>query len=709
MKIKKNKINSLLIEIFTEELPNKNLKNISFIFSNSFINFFKKKDILNTFSILNIFVTTRRISINISKVLSKSFRKIFYKNLITIDIFNNKFAKKKLIKKYLMIDCKLSSIKKITKLVYKKNQYLIIYGIKNDLYLLNVLKNALNISISNLSIYRFMKYHISSKNKIVNFIRPVNKLIILLGNDIIPLKILKIISNRYTIGHRFLSKKLIIIDNSNNYQFILINIANVVVSFYKRKKIIIKNLEKLCIQKNKRLFFNISINNLILHSNSLIELPGLFLNNFNNIFLNLPLEFLIIIINCKQKSFYLLNTEKNVIDSNFLVINNLNTNTSCNIIGNKYIIHSNLKDVKLFYESDKKKLLISYIKNFSYKIYQSGLGSQLEKIDRIILLSYKISNQLNISFKSIFRTVVLSKADLNTYLVESLNELQGLIGSYYANINGEIENLSSALMNQYCIKLNKIIKKKHLSIAILFISTRIELIFGLYFINKPSSGEKDPYGIRRASLGIISIFEKINSKNLFSIRFNKFLELMKLINCSNFIFNLLNLDNYEILEKIKIFIYEKFLNKFLRNIYIDKLLIDFNYSFNNIFNIILDFKEFLYISFFNIIFINIKRIKNIIKKIEKINKNFSINIFENSAEIEMNNIKKILIPKILFSIINENFFETLIDFYKLHKFMKIFFKNVFIKNENIFINYNRNNFLIVIKQEINKFLKVYKF
>src|SRR5690606_24230149 len=194
----------------------------------------------------------------------------------------------------------------------------------------------------------------------------------------------------------------------------------------------------------------------------------------------------------------------------FLIVSNMHTDDPANIIeGNQRVVRPRLADAQFFFDTDRKTPLAARVPQLGSIVYHNKLGTQLERVERVRAIARGVAGQLGGDAAAADRAALLAKADLGTNMVGEFPELQGIMGAYYAAGDGEPEAVVQALRGQYRIRLDAPVTPDTLAAAALFIAERAETLVGIWGIGLAPTGERDPFGLRRAALGLISAFEQL--------------------------------------------------------------------------------------------------------------------------------------------------------------------------------------------------------
>lgn len=344
-------------------------------------------------------------------------------------------------------------------------------------------------------------------DKDIQFIRPVHWAVMLYGNEIIPATILGLATGNKTYGHRFHHPEAIELKNPNEYEAKLEN-AFVIADFEKRKDRII-NLIK---EKNETPILDTA---LLDEVTSIVEWPVALIGSFNEEFLKVPKEALIAAMQDHQKCFPI--QEAGSLLPHFITISNIESKDEKVVIhGNERVINARLSDAKFFYETDCKQTLTERSETLKTVVFQAKLGTLHEKSERIAKLAKFIAEKIDANPELAERAGLLCKADLVSNMVNEFPELQGIMGYYYALNDKEDEAVAVAIRDQYLIPLPANLNNPTSQAVAL--ADRIDTLVGIFGIHQAPTGDKDPFGLRRAAITVLKILiEKKLSLNLIEL------------------------------------------------------------------------------------------------------------------------------------------------------------------------------------------------
>jgi glycyl-tRNA synthetase beta chain len=333
------------------------------------------------------------------------------------------------------------------------------------------------------------------------FIRPVKWMVVLFGQQVIPHKGFNLQAGRETIGHRFHHPEPLSIREPREYESRLYSLGYVMADFAKRKAYIEKKLNA-AVPSTHRV---IVPQNLLHEVTSLVEWPVILKGKFDAQFLSVPREALITSMQSHQKVFPIEN-QHGQLQPEFLIVSNIDSKDPSKVIhGNERVIRARLSDAEFFYKKDSSQDLASHSKALKSVIFQEKLGSIDDKSRRIAKLSVYIAKQLNENEEQAKRAALLCKCDLLSEMVGEFPSLQGTMGGYYATASKENPAVAQAISEHYQPRFAQDSLPESMLGSIVSIADKIDTVVGVLGIKLRPTGEKDPYGLRRAGLSILKI------------------------------------------------------------------------------------------------------------------------------------------------------------------------------------------------------------
>jgi glycyl-tRNA synthetase beta chain len=381
----------------------------------------------------------------------------------------------------------------------------------------DVLPDAINNALKKLPIAKNMRWGSNA----YHFVRPVHNLLILSDNKVIckNSQFLGLTPNDYTYGHRIMSEGKITISSPATYVETMEKEGKAVVNFDKRRSKIEQKLA------SKALELNLTTNDtpgLLDEVTALVEHPVVLQGEFNVDFLKVPQECLILSMAKNQKYFALLDSTGKL-SNKFLFVANLESKSPQTIIGgNEKVLAARLNDAKFFFETDQKHQLGYFVEKLRNVTYHNKLGSQRERVDRLERIAEQLAEFIGVRPKLAKDTAHLLKADLTTEMVGEFPELQGVIGKYYARNQGKSEDVANAIEQHYFPRSSHDKLPESDLAIIMALSDKLETLVGILGIGYTPTGDKDPFALRRAALGIVRI---LLQNEFASFELNKLLDI----------------------------------------------------------------------------------------------------------------------------------------------------------------------------------------
>ena len=531
--------------------------------------------------------------------------------------------------------------------------------------------------------------------------RPLKSIIALFNDEVINFNFFHLQSGNLTSMDGANDEIVKKINNFKTYLNILKS-QNIILDHEKRKSIVIKKMNSICNAKELRNHFN---EKLIEEVVNLVEKPNVILCKFDEIYLKIPQEILIVTMQQHQKYFPLFDYS-NKLTNLFLLVSNLPDKKGYIKIGNQRVIESRLSDAKFFWEKNKNQSLVKQVGKLKNLYFFNQLGTFYNRTQRLRKLAVMIADQLNISKEKVEIASSICKADLVSDLVREYPELQGIMGKYFAKEQGFEEDVSMAISDHYLpIGINSEVPKKPISIAVSLID-KIDILVGFFGINEKPTSSKDPFALRRNAIGLLRII----IENKLTI------QLKDLINYSTVLYEKQNVKfvNKSTTKEVLFFLRERFKN-LLKDKKIRNDIIEAVDSSHRSHDFLILYKKCLIINK-NIskdicknIIETYKRVSNIIEHELKNKKEQVLGQPESflfKKDEEKNLYDKINEIREYFSSIRkyESYDETLKVLSEAKPTTDIFFENVIVNDENSDIKKNRLELLQMFCKTYNSFI-----
>ncbi len=338
----------------------------------------------------------------------------------------------------------------------------------------------------------------------LRFARPIRWLLVLYGDQTIPFHMENITASNYTYGHRFLSGGRLTITNADEF-FAALKQAHVIYDQEERRQIILEGAKKLAESVGGSLVYD---EELLSEVTYIVEYPTPLMGSFDEEFLALPTEAVITPMKEHQRYFPVVDGKGKLLP-HFVTVRNGGSDYIDEVRkGNERVLRARLKDADFFYREDKKFPLEHYVDKLKNVLFQAELGSLYDKTQRIIGICDFICGQLDLSKSEtdiVKRAAYLCKADLVTQMVNEFDELQGIMGMYYASESGEKPEVACAIGGQYKPAFAGDELPQTLAGRILSAADKIDTVAGCFSKGLEPTGSQDPYGLRRSVIGIINL------------------------------------------------------------------------------------------------------------------------------------------------------------------------------------------------------------
>ncbi|MFT2789784.1 glycine--tRNA ligase subunit beta [Serratia sp. T13T92] len=366
-----------------------------------------------------------------------------------------------------------------------------------------LLAGMVSTALSKLPIPKLMRWG----DKETQFVRPVHTVTLLLGAELIPGTVLGIDSARTIRGHRFMGEAEFTIDNADQYPQILLERGKVVADYQTRKSLIKRDAELAAQQIGGKADLSES---LLEEVTSLVEWPVVLTAKFEEKFLAVPAEALVYTMKGDQKYFPVYDAAGKLLP-NFIFVANIESKDPQQIIsGNEKVVRPRLADAEFFFNTDRKQRLEDNLPRLETVLFQQQLGTLRAKTDRIQAMAGWIAGQIGADVNHATRAGLLSKCDLMTNMVFEFTDTQGVMGMHYARHDGEAEDVAVALNEQYQPRFAGDELPQSLVACSLAIADKMDTLAGIFGIGQHPKGDKDPFALRRAALGVLRIIVEKN-------------------------------------------------------------------------------------------------------------------------------------------------------------------------------------------------------
>jgi len=498
---------SLLVELNTEELPPKALESLSEAFAAGIDRGLRARNFLAADSTATAFGAPRRLAVHISSVAARSPEQPFRQKLVPVSIGLDAQgnATPALTKKLAAIGVDLDH-RQLLREHDGKQEVLVYAGIRPGADLADGLQQALDEAVGKLPIPKVMNYQLADGATTVQFVRPAHRLVALHGANVVAVRTLGLDAGRETFGHRFHSDGPLRITDADSYAAQLEGEGKVIASFAARRA----RIAELVVGAAGRLGAQPVMPEALLDEvAALVEWPVVYASEFEAEFLSVPQECLVLTMQQNQKYFALQDDSGRLLNR-FLLVSHLEASDggAAIIAGNARVVRARLADAKFFFDQDRRRTLESRLPLLASVIYHAKLGSQLERVERITGIAVEIAKSLGVDRTHVERAARLAKADLRTDMVGEFPELQGLMGRYYAQHDGEPADVAGAIEDHYRPRFADDELPSSSVGTCVALADKLETLVGLFGIGEKPTGDKDPFALRRHAIGVLRMLSE---------------------------------------------------------------------------------------------------------------------------------------------------------------------------------------------------------
>ncbi|KEQ16601.1 glycine--tRNA ligase subunit beta [Endozoicomonas numazuensis] len=484
-----------LVELGTEELPPKALKKLSNAFTQGIVDRLKSAQL--SFDSFEAFAAPRRLALLIKGLeTAQPDQQMERRGPAVKAAFDAEGKATKAAEGFARSNG--VTVDQLETLETDKGAWLVYRAVQQGSETTQLLPEIISQSLNELPIPKRMRWGARR----TEFVRPVHWLVMLMGEEVVDCEILGLKSGNQTRGHRFHANQPLTINQPADYQNLLREQGKVMALFEERRNLIKKQVTDVATGLGGEAVIDVD---LLDEVTALNEWPVALSGRFDDEFLEVPAEALISSMKEHQKYFHVVSNEGNLLP-HFITISNIESLQPEHVVsGNERVIRPRLADAKFFFDTDKKTSLDARRETLKPIIFQAQLGSLFNKTDRIAKLAGFIAKQEGGQEQLAVRAGELCKSDLTSEMVLEFPELQGIMGQYYGANDGEPEEVCLALNEQYMPRFAGDELPSNLTGCAVAIADKIDTITGIFGINQPPSGNKDPFALRRATLGVLRI------------------------------------------------------------------------------------------------------------------------------------------------------------------------------------------------------------
>ena len=516
---------NLLVELFVEELPPKALQKLGDAFASVLHDQLAAQGLTTAASAVTAYASPRRLAAHISAVLAQAPDKAVSQKLmpVAVGLEADGQPKPALLKKLAALGADASVVPSLQRVHDGKADVLYFASTAQGASLAAGLQKALDEAIAKLPIPKVMTYQLPDGWSSVHFVRPAHGLVALHGADVVPVSALGLHAGNSTQGHRFeATVNPVVLHNADSYAQQLRDQGAVIASFAERRADIVQQLKQAA-DKVGGGVVAIEDEALLDEVTALVERPNVLICQFEEEFLAVPQECLILTMKANQKYFPLLDAQGKLTHQ-FLIVSNIAPHDASAVIqGNERVVRPRLADAKFFFDQDRKKTLASRVPQLAKVVYHNQLGTQGERVERVRAIAKAIAVQLfdnlgaqHASLSShegqvaeewlltcVDNAALLAKTDLVTDMVGEFPELQGTMGAYYALNDGLPDTVAHAIEDHYKPRFaGDQLPRDNVGLVVA-LADKLETLVGMFGIGNLPTGDRDPFALRRHALGVI--------------------------------------------------------------------------------------------------------------------------------------------------------------------------------------------------------------
>lgn len=492
---------TLLVELLTEELPPKALPRLGEVFADRILRGLAGHHLVSAESTgVRGFATPRRLAVTVKDVLAEGAARDVTEKImpVAVALDANGQPTPALLKKLEAKGIPASEVARFERRMDGKAEALFHTAAVPGARLDDVLAGIVQEALKALPIPKVMRWGAGE----ATFVRPAHRLVMLHGAEVVPGVVLDLQSGRTTMGHRFMSRGEMDVATAEAYEPTLLAEGKVIPSFAERRASIEGQLAAAAARLDASLG---DYADLLDEVTALVEHPTVYVGEFEAEFLTVPQECLILTMRANQKYFPLFDGAGKLLNR-FLIVSNMELADPSHIIaGNQRVVRPRLSDARFFFEQDLKVGLSSRALKLGTVVYHNKLGSLGERAQRLSALARHIAGRLGADEAKTSNAAVVCKADLLTDMVGEFPELQGIMGRYYALALGAAPEVAEAIEQHYRPRFaGDALPATNIGNSVA-LADKLDALAGFFGIGQIPTGDKDPFGLRRAALGVLRI------------------------------------------------------------------------------------------------------------------------------------------------------------------------------------------------------------
>ena len=495
----------LLIEIGTEELPPTALRRLRDAFHHGIVHGLDRLDLSH--GAVRAYATPRRLAVVVENLAAGQADREIERRGPGVQAAFDADGKPTKAAEGFARSCGVE-VSELNEIETDKGRWLAYRGTQAGKSLDALLPEVIHEALNRLPIPKRMRWGAGD----ATFVRPVHWAVVLFDGRALEIEVLGVTAGQETRGHRFHHPQRIHLASAAEYEDKLESEGRVIVDFDRRRSLIEEQAQAAAGKLGGQPLMD---NALLDEVTALVEWPQPIVGGFDERFLAVPAEALISSMQGHQKYFPVVDAEQRLLPR-FITISNIESRDPGEVTrGNERVIRPRLSDAAFFWDQDRKRPLADRIEALGDIVFQQKLGSLHDKAERVARIGEGFADEYDVAPTAIRRAALLARADLLTEMVGEFPELQGIMGRYYAVHDGEPADVAAALDEQYRPRFAGDTVPQGAVAQLLAVADRADTLLGIFAIGQAPTGDKDPFALRRAALGLLrTLIENVSELDL---------------------------------------------------------------------------------------------------------------------------------------------------------------------------------------------------
>jgi glycyl-tRNA synthetase beta chain len=493
---------NLLVELGTEELPPKSLKQLSDAFTSHLVSGLSEAKLIGADTEYRSFASPRRLAVYIEDVALNQEDSMVERRGPAVKAAFDDAGNPTPAARGFAGSCKVE-VSDLERVQTDKGEWLVYRSMQQGQAAGILVPEIIDAALRKLPIPKRMRW----SDLEAEFVRPVHWLVILHGEDVIDTELLSTKSGNHTAGHRFHHPAMLDLATASDYEAVLAESGYVIANYDRRQDMITEQVNRLASEHGGKALLDPGLLNEV---TALVEWPVAMVGRFDDAFLDVPQEALISAMQDHQKYFPVVD-QAGKMKPLFIFVSNIDSSHPASVTdGNERVLNARFSDARFFWETDRQDKLESLAGRLKSVVFHNKLGSVHDRALRVSQLAGEIAVLLGTDRKMAERAALLAKADLLSGMVSEFPDLQGTMGRYYALEQGEDEEIATAIQEQYLPRFAGDDLPVSATGRVLSIADKLDTLFGIFSIGEVPTGDKDPFALRRAALGVLRIMIELD-------------------------------------------------------------------------------------------------------------------------------------------------------------------------------------------------------